>query len=198
MYTLNSVEVHAVAYGVVTKGNGDAFLSKERHTALSAGGGQAGQGYPCVCYGLDTYNQNAEKELMPTIRTNGGGDCIPKVAYSIDKAITTGANCTAGGDCSHREYVPPLTTDRPHAVVYAVENHPNDSRVKLAEDDIVQALTSRMGTGGGNVPLVLFRKSRRAQNKDDFETWKEDNVTNTMNTFDRGDIRCTDAVVCKK
>lgn len=81
---------------------------------------------------------------------------------------------------------------------YAVENHPNDSRVKLAEDDIVQALTSRMGTGGGNVPLVLFRKSRRAQNKDDFETWKEDNVTNTMNTFDRGDIRCADAVVCKK
>ena len=37
----------------------------------------------------------------------------------------------------------------------AVENHPNDSRVKLSEDGNVQALTSRMGTGGGNVPLVL-------------------------------------------
>lgn len=41
---------------------------------------------------------------------------------------------------------------------YAIENHPNDSRVKLAEDDIVQALTSRMGTGGGNVPLVMEKK----------------------------------------
>lgn len=37
----------------------------------------------------------------------------------------------------------------------AVENHPNDSRVKLSEDGNVQALTSRMDTGGGNVPLVL-------------------------------------------
>ena len=33
-----------VASGVVTKGNGDCFLSEERHTALSTGGGQAGQG----------------------------------------------------------------------------------------------------------------------------------------------------------
>ena len=36
----------------------------------------------------------------------------------------------------------------------AVENHPADSRVKISEDGKVQALTSRMGTGGGNVPLV--------------------------------------------
>ena len=39
--------------------------------------------------------------------------------------------------------------------VYSVENHPNDSRVGIKEDGIVQALTSRMGTGGGNVPMVL-------------------------------------------
>ena len=47
-YTLNVMDRHAVAYGVTTKGNGDAFISEERHTSLSAGGGQAGQGYPCV------------------------------------------------------------------------------------------------------------------------------------------------------
>ena len=39
--------------------------------------------------------------------------------------------------------------------VYSVENHPNDSRVGINEDGIVQALTTRMGTGGGNVPMVL-------------------------------------------
>lgn len=39
---------------------------------------------------------------------------------------------------------------------YAVENHPNDSRVKLSADGTVQALTTRMGTGGGNVPLVMI------------------------------------------
>ena len=30
-----------------------------------------------------------------------------------------------------------------------LENHPNDSRVKIAEDNIVQTLHSGMGTGGG-------------------------------------------------
>lgn len=37
----------------------------------------------------------------------------------------------------------------------ALENYPMDSRVKISEDDKVQTLTSRCGTGGGNVPLVM-------------------------------------------
>ena len=36
-----------------------------------------------------------------------------------------------------------------------IENHPADSRVKIKDDGICQSLTSRMGTGGGNVPLIL-------------------------------------------
>ncbi len=39
------------------------------------------------------------------------------------------------------------------AVCY--ENHANDSRVTRCEDGIVPTLSSRMGTGGGNVPFVL-------------------------------------------
>lgn len=53
-----------------------------------------------------------------------------------------------------RQAVAGCATDCVRAAI-AVENHPNDSRVKLSEDGNVQALTSRMGTGGGNVPLVL-------------------------------------------
>ena len=36
-----------------------------------------------------------------------------------------------------------------------LENHPNDSRVKICEDNIVQTLSGRMGTGGGNTPLLI-------------------------------------------
>ena len=36
-----------------------------------------------------------------------------------------------------------------------IENHPNDSRVKIDESGTTQTLTGRMGTGGGNVPLLL-------------------------------------------
>ena len=41
----------------------------------------------------------------------------------------------------------------------ALENHPTDSRVKIAEDGKVQTLTSRMWTGGNNVPLVMKIRS---------------------------------------
>ena len=41
----------------------------------------------------------------------------------------------------------------------ALENHPTDGRVKIAEDGKIQTLTSRMGTGGGNVPLVMKIRS---------------------------------------
>lgn len=37
----------------------------------------------------------------------------------------------------------------------ALENHPADSRVKISEDGKVQTLTSRCGTGGGNVPMLM-------------------------------------------
>ena len=36
-----------------------------------------------------------------------------------------------------------------------VENHPADSRVKIDETGTTQTLTSRMGTGGGNVPMLM-------------------------------------------
>ena len=36
-----------------------------------------------------------------------------------------------------------------------LENHPADSRVNIKEDGVFQTLSSRMGTGGGNVPMVM-------------------------------------------
>lgn len=41
----------------------------------------------------------------------------------------------------------------------ALENHPTDCRVKISDDGMVQTLTSRMGTGGGNVPLVMGKQT---------------------------------------
>ena len=41
----------------------------------------------------------------------------------------------------------------------ALESHPIDSRIKIADNGTIQTLTSRMGTGGMNVPLVLKIRS---------------------------------------
>lgn len=37
----------------------------------------------------------------------------------------------------------------------ALENHPADSRITVSDKDLCQTLTSRCGTGGGNVPLLM-------------------------------------------
>jgi site-specific DNA-cytosine methylase len=40
--------------------------------------------------------------------------------------------------------------------------------------------------------MMVFTKSRRAQNKDDYETWIEGNVSPTLNVFDNGgEVRAT-------
>lgn len=51
--------------------------------------------------------------------------------------------------------------------VFAIENHPADSRVELSNDNTVQTLTSRMGTGGGNIPYMLaFACNQRDEARD--------------------------------
>lgn len=51
---------------------------------------------------------------------------------------------------SHYKFPPCVTVS-----AYSIENHPADSRVNIDANGKVQTLTSRMGTGGGNVPMVM-------------------------------------------
>ena len=93
---------------------------------------------------------------------------------------------------------------------YAVENHPNDSRATIDPDGIVQTLNARMGTGGGNTPIILmahletetnvrhFRKSYKSPKHGTCDKWIEDDVTNTLNCFDIGDIRTSEIVVAQQ
>ena len=68
----------------------------------------------------------------------------------IDRADTAG--CNGKGWTEDVSYTL-NTIDRP--AVFALENHPQDSRVKVADDNVIQTLSGKMGTGGGNVPMVL-------------------------------------------
>ncbi len=45
--------------------------------------------------------------------------------------------------------------DNQIAVAYSIENHPSDGRLNIDESGKVQTLTSRIGTGGGNGPMVM-------------------------------------------
>ena len=83
----------------------------------------------------------------------------------FDEAITTFIAQPGKYDMGNRIYVgdisPTLTTqssDYKYLLPLSIENHPNDSRMGIREDGTVQTLTERMGTGGGNVPLVAEPK----------------------------------------
>ena len=77
---------------------------------------------------------------------------------------------------------------------YSIENHPADSRVDIDDSGKVQTLTSRMGTGGGNVPMVLEAHPvycLQGNGIDRADTagcngkgWKE-GTSYTLNTIDR-------------
>jgi len=49
----------------------------------------------------------------------------------------------------------------------AIENHPADSRIKLDKSGTMQTLTGRMGTGGGNVPLIMDERALSQSIRDD-------------------------------
>lgn len=137
------------------------------------------------------------EEIAPTLRTEVG-DNRPSVAYTAK--IRGGCEGGGKGALVQTDKSATLSTLQDQILfqpIYSVENHPNDSRVGINEDGIVQTLSSRMGTGGGNVPMVMqcYSKQRRAQSSEDFETWKESDTANTLNAFDIGDVRTTEAVV---
>lgn len=79
--------------GVVSKGNGDCFLTPERHTSLSGGGGQAGQGYPCVltagfCAGAapSAGGIGYQEEIAPTLKAaESGTNMVPSVLCLNDQ-----------------------------------------------------------------------------------------------------------------
>ena len=62
-------------------------------------------------------------------------------------------------------------------VAYSVENHPQDSRVKINESGVVQTLSQKMGTGGGNVPIVL---ETRTYSQPRFGEYKDDDTSVTL------------------
>lgn len=103
-----------VAEGVVTKGNGDCFLTHEKHTALSTGGGQAGQGYPCVMTGCLTPWDTQQARIFtpegkaPTVAGADGGGGRNPAELVFTAGFCAGAGSKAGSIGYAEECAPTL------------------------------------------------------------------------------------------
>ena len=90
-----------------------------------------------------------EEGMAPTLRAG----VTPAVTYTLEPGIAA----REGGHI-YETVCGTLRAeagDNRMAVAYSIENHPADSRVNIDDSGKVQTLTSRMGTGGGNVPMVM-------------------------------------------
>ncbi len=118
----------------------------------------AGSAAPCIgaAGGICLNDQggsciSVDNEMACTLRAQSHGHppCVMEAA-----GFCTEHSADSRGIGYEEETSPTLRAGTVPAAV-ALENHPTDSRVKVSEDNMVQTLTSRMGTGGGNVPLVM-------------------------------------------
>ena len=130
----------------------EGFRAWQRATRdPAAGSGVAGiclndQGGSCM---------DVSSEVAATLRAehHGHPPCVLDAA-----GFCTEHSADSRGIGFEQERAPTLRAGVVPAAI-ALESHPIGSRIKIADNGTIQTLTSRMGTGGMNVPLVLKIRS---------------------------------------
>lgn len=167
----------ACAYGVTAKGNGDVFINPTTHTALSTGGGEPGQGYPCVLQvstSEDTTCLNPWDVQSKHIQPEDG---IAESLYA--------AECRYGGGES---YV--LQNTNP-----AVAFTQNEREEVRDLQDVAGALSAEPGTHQQTYVAQTFKKDSHAKSSDDGQGWVPTDINDTLNAFDSGETRTPTLVV---
>ena len=140
------------AAGVVSKGNGECFITPENHTSLTMGGGQAGQGYPCVLTaafsagaGSSAGGIGYSEDCYPTLKGSESGNMMPSVLCVNDQG---GQSMYMYDDISGT-----LRAQEHGHQPLVYENHGQDSRYN-GPYGIAPTISSKCGSGGNNAPLV--------------------------------------------
>lgn len=79
-------------------------------------------------------------------RDNNGPQCVVYRKTSHAKSKDDGQGW---GETEVNDTLNVFDSGETRTPTIVLENHPADSRVKISRDGIVQTLSSRMGTGGG-------------------------------------------------
>ncbi len=168
--------------GVAAKGGGGCFLTPEKHTTLSSGGGQAGQGYPCILAAAFSAGAGAtagsvgySEEIAPTLKGAASGNSMPSVLCLNDQGCGSPVETSQPRAEKHR----PSRQARPGGMLETCdgvagtlraqikghpplvlgeqslyENHAIDARY-TGPHAVAPTMSARYGTGGNNQPLVL-------------------------------------------
>lgn len=101
----------------------------------------------CTEHSAKSRSVGYEEERSPTLRAG----VVPGAVMSFEP----GAASRVGGHTDENISGSLRANMGDNQTAVAIENHPTDGRCRIEQDGKVQTLTSRMGTGGMNVPLVM-------------------------------------------
>ena len=87
-----------------------------------------------------------------------------------------------------------LATTNDQTLIY--ENHAQDAR--YTEKTMCPTVTSRYGTGGGNIPLTIYTKEGHPRTADEAQSWREAGKAKTLNCFTAGSESRAEEIVATK
>ena len=120
---------------------------------LNGGSPACNQGGMAIVEGCDVYNGVMTGDVSASLTAacggpnTSGGKVVQSVVQGFDSynQMVTGDKAKALNSAA---------TESDHLPV-VLENHPNDSRIKIKDNGVFQSLSARMGTGGNNTPMVM-------------------------------------------
>ena len=136
----------------MTDSNPPILLKIRGGVEVDSYGKRAGKG-PLISENLSmTLGVSQDQYLFQPVGTKGYPCVLQEFGLdtynqAVEKEVAQPLRTSLGGDS-----LPKV------CCAYSVENHPNDSRYRIDDSGIVQTLMGRMGTGGGNEPIVMLEQ----------------------------------------
>ena len=151
----DSSQIITLEPGIAAREGGHIYEGVSGTLRANAGDNQMAVAHP-ICMATQQGGAEIMEDKCPTITASAGmsGNNQPVVCYPnmvLDDQGGSQISVRNDGKC-------PTLRAETHGnlpCVLSIENHPADSRVNIDDSGKVQTLTSRMGTGGGNVPMVM-------------------------------------------
>lgn len=134
--------------------------------------------------------QEPSNQVTESVRSDGQWAAGSTEGGDILRTAVTSKWYKGSAGPSGSEYYNMVVEEQPVLIDRAAFNQGENAAYEpyISDDPVIPALVSRG-------PHAVFTKSKRAQSTSDNETWIENDVTPTLNSFDVGDTRATTAIL---
>ena len=136
---------------------GESIAGDPEESPGTAGGTDAGGRGRVILNDQGGSRMDVSEDVVSTLRAEAHHPPVLLDEHPVAAGFCTEHSANARGVGYGEETSPTLRAGVVPAAI-ALDYHPADSRIGIGEPETIQTLTSRMGTGGNNVPLVMDGK----------------------------------------